>query len=146
MLAIGDALAVGLTSMLGTTAADFRRYHPVGSSARGCCGRVISCNQGDALPMVAPDLPMQEAVITMSAKGFGVAFGGEGRRGGGHHHGWRHAAEHRPAVAIQGRGYHLGKPISVSADMLASDALALMSAHASPASWWKMGAARSRAF
>src|SRR5690606_33252318 len=73
-LAIGDALAVGLVTMIGTTPEDFRRYHPGGKLGtkllRGC----DIMHMGDRLPIVDPDLMMQEVVITMSAKGFGVAL------------------------------------------------------------------------
>lgn len=129
MLAIGDALAVGLTSMLGTTAADFRRYHPGGKLGARLLRARDLMHQGDALPMVTPDLPMQEAVITMSAKGFGVALVVKD----GAVEGIITDGDMRRNIArlwqSKAGDIILGKPISVSADMLASDALALMSAH-----------------
>lgn len=71
-LAIGDALAVGLTHMLGTAPEDFRRYHPGGKLGAKLLsvGDLMHC--GDALPIVAPDTPMAEAVVVMSEKSFGI--------------------------------------------------------------------------
>ncbi|WP_106746463.1 KpsF/GutQ family sugar-phosphate isomerase [Yoonia maritima] len=77
-LAIGDALAVGVSHLSKTEPQDFRRYHPGGKlGARLLTVRDLM-HTGDALPIVAPDMPMQEVVITMSAKGFGAAMVCEG--------------------------------------------------------------------
>lgn len=73
-LAIGDALAVGLTHMLGTAPEDFRRYHPGGNLGARLLRAVDLMHVGDALPVVAPDAPMAEAVVVMSEKCFGVAI------------------------------------------------------------------------
>src|SRR3546814_59036 len=72
-LAIGDALAVGLTHMLGTAPEDFRRYHPGGKLGSKLLHVADLMHTGDALPVVAPDTPMAEAVVVMSEKSFGVA-------------------------------------------------------------------------
>src|SRR3546814_6166229 len=72
-LAIGDALAVGLTHMLGTAPEDFRRYHPGGKLGSKLLHVADLMHTGDALPVVAPDTPMAEAVVVMSAQYFGVA-------------------------------------------------------------------------
>ncbi|WP_205666202.1 KpsF/GutQ family sugar-phosphate isomerase [Aquabacter cavernae] len=127
MLAIGDALAVGLTSLLGTTAADFRRYHPGGKLGARLLRARDLMHHGDMLPLVKPDTPMQEVVITMSSKGFGVALvmdngevvgiitDGDMRRNINRL--WR----------AQAGDIILGKPMAISPDMLAGDALATMS-------------------
>ena len=73
-LAIGDALAVGLTHMLGTAPEDFRRYHPGGKLGARLLRVSDLMHDGDALPVVTPDAPMAEAVVTMSEKSFGVAI------------------------------------------------------------------------
>lgn len=73
-LAIGDALAVGLTYMLGTAPEDFRRYHPGGKLGSKLLRVADLMHQGEALPIVAPDASMAEAVVVMSEKSFGVAI------------------------------------------------------------------------
>src|SRR3546814_244867 len=73
-LAIGDALAVGLTHMLGTAPEDFRRYHPGGKLGAKLVHVADLMHTGDSLPIVAPDTPMAETVVIMSEKSFGVAI------------------------------------------------------------------------
>lgn len=79
-LAIGDALAVGVSYLLGTEPEDFRRYHPGGKlgSRLACVGDLMK--SGKALPIVAPNAPMAEVVLTMSEKALGVAVIVEGGR------------------------------------------------------------------
>lgn len=128
MLGIGDALAVGLTHALGTTPADFRRFHPGGKLGARLLRARDLMHVGDELPVVTPDMPMQEVVITMSEKGFGVALvvadgvvqgiitDGDMRRN--IHRLWRATA----ADII------LGKPIAITPDTLCAEAMADMSA------------------
>lgn len=128
MIGIGDALAVGLTYALGTTPADFRRFHPGGKLGARLLRARDLMHVGDELPIVPPDMPMQEVVITMSEKGFGVALvvaddvvqgiitDGDMRRN--IHRLWRATA----ADII------LGKPVAITPDTLAAEALADMSA------------------
>ena len=73
-LAIGDALAVGVSHLSKAEPHDFRRYHPGGKLGARLLTVGDLMHTGNALPIVAPDLPMQEVVITMSAKGFGAAM------------------------------------------------------------------------
>ena len=70
-LAIGDALAVALLEAKGFTAQDFRRFHPGGKlGARLTFVRDVM-HSGDKLPLVAADALMSEAMVEISAKGFG---------------------------------------------------------------------------
>jgi arabinose-5-phosphate isomerase len=70
-LAIGDALAVALLEAKGFTAQDFRRFHPGGKlGARLTFVRDVM-HSGDKLPLVAVDALMSEAMVEISAKGFG---------------------------------------------------------------------------
>ncbi|KJZ21286.1 hypothetical protein TW80_00995 [Loktanella sp. S4079] len=73
-LAIGDAIAVGVSHLSKTQPQDFRRYHPGGKLGARLLTVGDLMHHGDALPIVDPDLPMQEVVITMSEKGFGAAI------------------------------------------------------------------------
>lgn len=74
MMAIGDALAVALTHLLGTSEEQFGRHHPGGTL--GARLRKVSdlMHSGDELPIVDPDTVMAEAVIEMSRKGFGMTL------------------------------------------------------------------------
>lgn len=70
-LAIGDALAVALLEAKGFTAQDFRRFHPGGKlGARLTFVRDVM-HIGDKLPLVSAGALMSEAMVEISAKGFG---------------------------------------------------------------------------
>lgn len=70
-LAIGDALAVALLEAKGFTAQDFRRFHPGGKlGARLTFVRDVM-HIGDKLPLVSASALMSEAMVEISAKGFG---------------------------------------------------------------------------
>ncbi len=79
-LAIGDALAVGVTHLLGTLPEDFRRYHPGGKLGAALLRVSDLMHVGAALPVVAPATPMREALLLMTEKALGVAIVAEGRR------------------------------------------------------------------
>src|SRR5579863_1014758 len=70
-LALGDALAIALLESRGFTAIDFGVFHP-----RGRLGAVLKLirdvmHPGDAVPVIARGALMSEAIVEMSAKGFG---------------------------------------------------------------------------
>jgi arabinose-5-phosphate isomerase len=71
MLALGDALAIALFERRGFSSADFRLFHPGGRLARRLL-RVDEIMHREAkIPLVSPDTRMSEAILVMSAKGFG---------------------------------------------------------------------------
>jgi arabinose-5-phosphate isomerase len=70
-LAIGDALAIALLESRGFTAVDFGVFHP-----RGQLGAALKfvrdiMHEGTAVPLIKRGAPMSEAIVEMSAKGFG---------------------------------------------------------------------------
>jgi arabinose-5-phosphate isomerase len=70
-LALGDALAIALLESRGFTAIDFGVFHP-----RGKLGAALKfvrdvMHPGDAVPLIECGSPMSEAIVEMSAKGFG---------------------------------------------------------------------------
>ena len=70
-LALGDALAIALLESRGFTARDFGVFHP-----RGKLGAVLKfvrdvMHPGDAVPLIRRGARMSEAIVEMSAKGFG---------------------------------------------------------------------------
>lgn len=73
-LAIGDALAVAVTRLLGTQAEDFRRYHPGGKLGQMLLTVRDLMHTGDELPFVQADAPMSETVAVMAEKALGVAL------------------------------------------------------------------------
>ncbi len=70
-LALGDALAIALLESRGFTAVDFGVFHPGGKlgAALKFIGDVM--HPGSAVPRISRGAPMSEAIVEMSAKGFG---------------------------------------------------------------------------
>ena len=72
-LALGDALAVALLDARGFAAEDFARSHP-----GGALGRRLLTHVGDvmrpatAVPQVAADVPLTQALLAMTAGGMGM--------------------------------------------------------------------------
>mgnify|MGYP005846936627 CR=1 FL=1 len=72
-LALGDALAVALMEARGFLPEHFRTFHPGGRLAARLA-RVAQIMRGpEALPLVAPDTPMGETILVMTARGLGTA-------------------------------------------------------------------------
>lgn len=72
-LALGDALAVALLEARGFTSQDFARSHPGGALGRKLLLHVSDIMRtGDALPVVAPDVPLAEGLVVISKKGLGM--------------------------------------------------------------------------
>ena len=70
-IALGDALAVALLEARGFTAEDFRQYHPGGKlGARLTFVRALM-HTGAEVPLIASGAAMGEAIVTMTAHGFG---------------------------------------------------------------------------
>ncbi len=70
-MALGDALAVALLTWRGFTAADFHRIHPGGRLGARLRRVRELMHTGDAMPLAAPDTPMDRALLLMTAKRFG---------------------------------------------------------------------------
>ncbi len=71
-LALGDALAVALMEARAFTPAAFRDLHPGGrlGARLATVGQLM--HSGDEMPLIGIDAGMPEALLVMSAKGFGV--------------------------------------------------------------------------
>lgn len=70
-MALGDALAVALLEARGFTAEDFRQFHPGGKlGARLTFVRAIM-HTGEAVPLISAGAGMSEAILIMTARGFG---------------------------------------------------------------------------
>ncbi len=71
-LALGDALAVALMKHRHFTPDNFRDIHPGGKLGARLSKVSDLMHSGDELPLVGLDTPMDEALIVMTQKGFGV--------------------------------------------------------------------------
>lgn len=83
-LALGDALAVALLEARGFTPLDFKVFHPGGKLGANLRFVRDLMHIGADVPLVAQGTPMSEAIVTMSAKGFGCVgiVGADGRLAG----------------------------------------------------------------
>jgi len=70
-LALGDALAIALLESRGFTAVDFGVFHPGGKLGAALKSIRDVMHPGAAVPLIARGAPMSEAIVEMSAKGFG---------------------------------------------------------------------------
>lgn len=71
-LAMGDALAMALSEARGFTADDFARLHPGGELGKKLLRVEQLMHTGEAVPRVAEETPMRDAIYEMSAKGLGI--------------------------------------------------------------------------
>jgi arabinose-5-phosphate isomerase len=70
-LALGDALAIALLEGRGFTAVDFGIVHPGGKLGAALKFVRDVMHPGAAVPRIVRGAPMSEAIVEMSAKGFG---------------------------------------------------------------------------
>ena len=71
MLALGDALAIALLERRGFSAEEFSALHPGGQLGRRFIKVTDIMHAGDAVPLVAADAGMSEALLVMTEKTFG---------------------------------------------------------------------------
>jgi arabinose-5-phosphate isomerase len=72
-LALGDALAVALLELRGFKSEDFALSHPGGALGRRLLTHVRDVmRSGDAVPKVAPDALLTDALLEISQKGMGM--------------------------------------------------------------------------
>ncbi len=71
-LALGDALAIALMEHRQFTPEHFRAFHPGGKLGARLSKVRDLMHDGAALPLVATDTPMTDALLEISRKGFGV--------------------------------------------------------------------------
>jgi arabinose-5-phosphate isomerase len=73
-LALGDALAVALLEARGFTAGDFKVFHPGGKLGAQLKQVREVMHHGERLPLIAPSATMADALVVISAKGFGCGI------------------------------------------------------------------------
>ena len=129
-MAYGDALAIALIEARGFTAKDFARFHPGGALGSALLRTRDLMHADDKAPLVRVDSLMSDVLIEMSQKGFGCAgvidaggvlvgiiTDGDLRRK------MQTGLLEQRADEIMTRG-----AMRVSGDMLASDAMRMMTA------------------
>lgn len=72
-LALGDALAVALMERRRFGAADFKMFHPGGKLGAQLASVSQLMHTGEAIPIVQETTSMQDTLIEMTSKGFGIA-------------------------------------------------------------------------
>src|ERR1051325_3398170 len=77
--AIGDALAIALLEGRGFTALEFAKFHPGGKLGAMLKHTSDLMHTGDAVPMKPVGTRMSDALVEMSAKGFGCVAIVDGR-------------------------------------------------------------------
>jgi arabinose-5-phosphate isomerase len=131
MLALGDALALEVSRRRGFQAEDFAALHPGGRLGRKLARVGELMHTGESLPRVAPDTPMTQVIHEMSHKKLGMTTVlGEGDRllGMISDGDLRRLLERDgPNALAHAAGEIMNvKPVTISAEAFAAEALALM--------------------
>ena len=127
-MALGDALAVALMEARGFDRERFLHFHPGGTLGAQLLRVRALMHTGDALPVVAPDTPMEATLAEMGAKGFGVVALVEGGRLAGI---LTDGDLRRNLDGLMGRTageIATRTPLTATPDMLMTEALGLMNA------------------
>jgi arabinose-5-phosphate isomerase len=132
MLALGDALAIALSTRKGFRAEDFAHLHPGGRLGKRLMRVEQLMHSGDAVPRVHLQTPMKDVIYEMSRKGLGITTVIDGERLAGllSDGDLRRLLETRGAEALAmtaGEAMH-PTPQTILADELAAEALHRMEA------------------
>jgi arabinose-5-phosphate isomerase len=132
MLALGDALAVGLLERKGFSADDFQVLHPGGRLGQKLIRVTAIMHSGDEVPLVSPGTPMSEALIVMTAKRFGCVgvADGDGRLLGVVTDGDLRRHMGAELVALRVERVMTKEPKTIRSQALAAEALGLMNSSA----------------
>jgi arabinose-5-phosphate isomerase len=128
-MALGDALAVALLERRGFAPKDFRVFHPGGKLGAMLRTAADLMHSGDELPLVTAATPMKDALLVMTQKRWGIVgvVDAKGRLLGAVTDG--DLRRHIDGLMDHTAGEVMtpGPKKAVPPDMLASEALALMS-------------------
>jgi arabinose-5-phosphate isomerase len=127
-LAIGDALAIALLESRGFTALDFRDLHPGGRLGAALQFVRAIMHSGDALPLKPQGTRMSDAIVEMTAKGFGCVgiVDAQGRILGIITDGDLRRHMGPKLLDAEVDGVMTRRPITVRPDQLASEALEIL--------------------
>lgn len=128
-LAMGDALAIALMKYRDFRPENFRVFHPGGKLGARLSRVSDLMHGGEAVPLIAADTPMSEALLEISRKGFGVVgvTDADGRLSGIVTDGdlRRHMSGLLDKTAAQ---VMTANPTTIAPDSLAEEAVAIMNA------------------
>lgn len=134
MLVLCDALAMVLLEARGFNTDDFAKYHPSGSLGRALLTKVSDVmRHGEALAMVSPSTPVASVLtaMTKARAGAAIVVHEDGGLAGVFTHGdFVRAWQADPLVGQNAvEAYMTRKPISISAEKLATEVLAVLEHH-----------------
>jgi len=131
-LVLGDALAVALIERRGFTRSDFLAFHPGGQLGTRLATVAQLMAQGDDIPVVPAGATLLDATIEMSRKRFGCTAIADdaGRLIGVFTDGDLRRAFNANRLGDDIREHMTPAPITVSPDILASEALRVLSENA----------------
>jgi arabinose-5-phosphate isomerase len=127
-LALGDALAMALLETRGFTALDFGVFHPGGKLGAALKFVRDVMHPGDAVPLIKRGAPMSEAIVEMSAKGFGcvAVTGNDGKLAGVITDGDLRRHMRADLLQVPVDAVMTASPKTVRPDQLASEALQIL--------------------
>ena len=134
MLVLCDALAMVLLEARGFDTDDFAKFHPSGSLGRALLTKVSDVmRSGEALALVTPETTIHEALqkMTKARSGAAVVVQTDGKLAGVFTHGDFVRAFQKDANIANRQvvDFMTPKPISISANKLATEVLALLEHH-----------------
>lgn len=134
MLVLCDALAMVLLEARGFRTDDFARYHPSGALGRALLTRVSDVmRRGEGLAIVPPETLIRDvlAAMTRARSGAAIVTNADGTLAGVFTHGDFVRAYQNDQLVGQHpvSGYMTRKPISITADRLATEVLAVLEHH-----------------
>lgn len=131
-LGLGDALAVALLERRAFSADDFQILHPGGQLGRRLLKVSDLMHTGAAVPVIGPEQPMSEALVEMTAKGFGCVgvTDAAGRLTGVITDGDLRRRMAPGLLDARAGDVMTAGPVTARPDMLASEALRIMNANA----------------
>lgn len=131
-LVLGDALAVALIEARGFTSSDFRVFHPGGRLGVQLCTVGQIMGYGDSVPRIGRDASLTMATIEMSRKRYGctAVVDHDDKLVGAFTDG-----DLRRCIAVHDLNDNIGlhmspNPLTVTEDMLASEALQILNENA----------------
>jgi arabinose-5-phosphate isomerase len=129
-LALGDALAMALSTRKGFKAENFADLHPGGRLGRRLMRVEALMHSGDALPKVAPDTAMPDVIHEMSSKRLGMAcvISEDGAIQGIVTDGdlRRHMTSQTNLLSRQAQDVMTRNPVTVRSSALAAEAIRIM--------------------
>lgn len=126
-LALGDALAVAVMERRGFLAEHFHTFHPGGKLGAQLAKVSQLMHDGDALPLVSEAMPMPDVLLVMTEKGFGIAGVTRGDRLTGVITDGDLRRNMDGLMDKRAGDVATSNPRSIAPDMLAAEALAMMS-------------------